>query len=59
MSKRIDVTFTMALPDIDASDIEISEWLAFELHANGEMSMSNPLSDREIEAEPWPRWRWA
>lgn len=48
--REIKVSFTTSVPD-GVSDEQIQEWLEFELHANGEMSLKNPLSSEPIEAD--------
>lgn len=46
---RIKVEFEVDLP-VDADDQQIQEWLSFGLGERGEMKLSNPLSDHDIEA---------
>ena len=46
---KVRVTFDVELPNIEATDEEVEEWLRFNLHDNGSMSMKNPLADEEVE----------
>jgi hypothetical protein len=46
--KHIKVEFETSVPD-DVKDSDIQEWLNFSLEGGG-MKCSNPLSDREINA---------
>ena len=47
---KVSITFDVALPEnIEVSDEQIEEWLRFELHDNGEMLSSNPLSILEVK----------
>ena len=56
---KIRITFDAIVPT-DASDEEIAEWLDFELGANECLSLENPLSEHELEAEPFSvDWRKA
>lgn len=47
--QTIKVTFNCQVP-VDATDTEIEEWIRFELHNNGGMSLKNSLCDQEISA---------
>lgn len=46
---RINVSFEVKLP-ADASDVDITEWLRFNLHEHGSMKLANALIAHEIEA---------
>jgi len=46
----IKVEFETKIPDFNASDQEIIDWVRLELHANGQLSMDNPFSDIDLEA---------
>jgi hypothetical protein len=47
--QKIRVTFNCEVSS-SATDKEIEEWIKFQLHANGGMSLKNCLCDEEIEA---------
>ena len=46
---RVKVEFHVEVPLEDVSDEQIEEWLRFQLHDNGQMSMKNPLVNHEVE----------
>jgi len=48
---RIKVSFEIDIHD--ATDKDVSDWLNYELNANGGLSIENPLSEIEMEALPW------
>jgi hypothetical protein len=48
---RVKVTIELEVPDVDATDKEIGEWLMFELHYNGDMSGNNPLCNECVEPD--------
>ncbi|MFQ2454623.1 hypothetical protein ACK31M_19800 [Aeromonas caviae] len=48
--RKIEVSFTVSVP-AHLTDEQIQEWLDFELHARGSMSLENPLSSESIEAD--------
>jgi len=47
---KIRVSFDTEVPDTVAHR-QIQAWLGFALHANGSIETSNPLWDKELEAE--------
>ena len=44
------VRFSVEVPD-DVSDDDIEAWVAFELHALGNMSASNPMAHTDLQAK--------
>jgi hypothetical protein len=48
---RVKVTLEIEVPDTDATDKQIEEWLMYELHYNGSMAATNPLSSEGIDAD--------
>jgi len=44
------VSFSVEVPD-DVSDDDIEAWVAFELHALGNMSASNPMAHTDLQAK--------
>lgn len=52
---RVRVEFSFYLPAA-ATEAELTEWLEFELHANGGMDSKNPLAGNDIEAT-WVNWK--
>jgi hypothetical protein len=62
MGKTYTVKFDVTLPDgINATEKQIEDWVAFELHAKGQLNPS-PVSGLDLEAnahsvdvmEQWP-----
>ena len=50
----LNVRFKVDLPEgVTATDEEVLAWLRFNLGENGELRLSNPLSDYEVEAKPF------
>jgi hypothetical protein len=49
---RIKVEFELEIPD-NISDDDITEWLEFELNANGRMKTTNPLHRTLLEPNPF------
>ena len=49
MTTTFKVQFEVSLP-ADTSLENAEEWVRFQLGANGCMKLSNPLSDRDLEA---------
>ncbi len=47
--RTITVTFDVDVPR-DSKEEDIQKWLEFELGANGELSLDNPLSNEDISA---------
>lgn len=47
--RRISVTFEAYLPCVATPD-QIDGWVSFELHENGSIHNSNPLSEHQLEA---------
>ncbi len=52
---RLKVTFETVLPETTErpTNDQILAWLHWELHANSELSLANPLSRKELEADFW------
>jgi hypothetical protein len=48
---RYNVNFSVDIPDENATDYDVLEWLKYELGITGDIQLSNPLADHEIEAE--------
>lgn len=48
--KRIRVEFELVLP-CDATDSEVDEWVRYEIGANGQIKIANPLSRHDLEAD--------
>ena len=46
---KVKVEFEVEVPVDDVTDEQIEEWLRFECHDNGQMSLKNPLVDEQIE----------
>lgn len=44
------VSFSVEVPD-DVSDEDIEAWVAFELHAVGNLSGDNPLANTDLSAK--------
>lgn len=44
------VSFSVEVPD-DVSDDDVEEWAAFELHAIGNMSITNPMAHTDLSAQ--------
>jgi hypothetical protein len=44
------VKFSVEVPD-DVSDEDIEAWVAFELHALGSLSATNPLAHTDLRAD--------
>lgn len=55
---RVKVTLEIEVPEVGATDEQIEEWLQFELHYNGDMKMSNPLSSEGVDADDF-EWEYA
>ncbi len=54
MTKTYEVTFLVSLPedvDGDITDKQVDEWVRFNLHDMGGISLKNPLSDYEMVAD--------
>ena len=47
----VTVKFELNIPDVDATDEQIRDWVRFELGEIGGLSEDNPLCDHEVEAE--------
>ena len=44
------VSFSVEVPD-DVSDDDVEEWAAFELHAIGNMPITNPMAHTDLRAQ--------
>lgn len=48
--KYVEVSFTAKIP-VQATREEVKEWIEFNLHSSGGMSLDNPLSNYDMEAD--------
>jgi len=55
---RVKVTIELEVPDVEATDKEIEEWLMFELHYNGDMNGNNPLCNEGVDPDDF-EWEFA
>lgn len=46
---RVKVEFEVDVPDVEATEEDVIEWLRFSFHDNGDMKIANPLSSKEPE----------
>lgn len=49
---EVEVRFKVKIPEFNGAlpnDSQIEEWLRYELNDNGQMMLTNPLCDTEIE----------
>jgi hypothetical protein len=53
--KRVTVQFDVEVPD-DATDVEIEEWVSFEIGATCTLSGENSLSDQDLNAVRGSVW---
>ena len=49
---KIDITFTVDLPELSNSDEEIEEFLRFEFRDNGVLSGDNPFNQAGTTVDP-------
>lgn len=47
---KVEVTMTATIP-VDATDEQIQEWIEYCTHNRGGISIENPLSDYDMQAD--------